>query len=320
MTIAVAVLETVDDRLAAELRDLAGGDLDLRFAPTPDEAGFARVLPGARYAVVRGVRMAARLLDLAPDLAMIHQWGTGVDNIPVAEARARGIIVARSPGRNAASVADMTIALMLRVLRRVPTADAAMRAGGWKMDALWQGARDLSALRVGLLGFGAIGQAVARRLDGFGCDVVYHRPSGPAPGRDGWLAQADLLGSVDVLSLHLPFTQQTRHVLDSRAIAGMKQGAVIINTARGGLIDEAAMIAALREGRLGGAGLDVFEREPPDPANPLLSLPNTVVTPHVSGRTQDNLVRMVSHWSVNIRAHHAGRALEAQDLVATDLR
>jgi phosphoglycerate dehydrogenase-like enzyme len=315
VTVPVAVLETVDARLAETVRAAAGPALDLRFAPTLDAGGFASVLPGARYAVVRGTRMQAGLLDAAPDLVMIHQWGTGIDNVPAAEALARGIVVARSPGRNAPSVADMTLGLMLSVLRRIPAADARMRAGGWKMDALWEGARDLSELRVGLLGFGAIGQAVARRLDGFGATVFYHRPSGPWEERPGWMPLTELVASVDVLSLHLPLTPENRHIIGRREFSRMRRGAVLVNTSRGPLVDEAAMLEALREGWLGGLGLDVFEAEPLPAGHPLLAMPNTVLTPHVAGRTEDNLTRMVRHWAGNIRAHHEGRPLAPEDLV-----
>jgi len=315
MTIPVAVLETVDGPLAEAVRAAAGPDLDLRFAPSLDAEGFAAVLDKARYAVVRGTRMPAALLDRAADLVMIHQWGTGVDNVPVAEALARGITIARSPGRNAPSVADLTIGLMLSVLRRIPAADARMRAGQWKMDAIWGGARDLSELRVGLVGFGAIGQAVARRLDGFGAEVAYFRPSGPLAGRPGWQPLDELIASVDLLSLHLPLSRDNRHMIGARELAAMRGGAILVNTARGPLVDEVAMVAALASERLGGAGLDVFETEPLPPDHPLLTMPNVVLTPHVGGRTDDNLNRMVRHWACNIRAHAAGQFLATEDLV-----
>lgn len=315
MTVPVAVLDTASAELAATVRAAAGPGLDLRFAATADAAGFAEVLRGVRHAVVRGVPMPAALLDAAPDLALIHQWGTGTDNIPVAQALARGITVARSPGRNAPSVADMTLGLMLAVLRRIPAADAAMRAGGWKMDALWSGGRDLGALRVGLVGFGAIGQAVARRLDGFGAEVVYYRPSGPHPERDGWLPLAELIATSDLISLHMPHAPGAGPVIGAAQIAAMKPGAVIVNTARGALIDEAAMTEALARGRLGGLGLDVFATEPLPAASRLARLPNTVLTPHVAGRTEDNLLRMVRHWAGNIRAHAAGAPIPPADLV-----
>ncbi len=317
MTIKVAVFETLDAGTAAAVRAAAGADLELHFAPTPDAGGFAGVLEGVRYAVVRGMKMPAALLDHAPGLVLIHQWGTGVDNIPVREALARGIAVARSPGRNAPSVADMTLGLMLAVLRRIPAADARMRAGGWKMDALWSGARDLSELRVGLIGFGAIGRAVARRLDGFGTEVVYHRPSGPFAGRTGWLPLDELIASADLLSLHLPYKPGSPPVLGAREFATMRPGSVVVNTSRGQLVDEAAMIGALREGRLGGIGLDVFEDEPLRADSPLRGLSNTVLTPHVAGRTEDNLARMVRHWAANIRTHAAGAALPPGDLVVS---
>ncbi|MCR8725662.1 2-hydroxyacid dehydrogenase [Frigidibacter sp. ROC022] len=311
----VAVLETVDDALAAAVRAAAGPDLDLRSAAGLDAEGLAAALKGATYAVVRGARLTPELLDGAPDIRMIHAWGTGLNCIPLEAAQARGITVARSPGLNAPSVADLTLGLMLAVLRRIPAADARLRQGTWKMDALWEGARDLSELRVGLVGVGAIGQAVARRLRGFGCDIAYTRPSGPLDGQPGWLPLEGLLESVDILSLHLPLNAATRQLLGAAEFARMRRGAVLINTSRGGLVDQAAMIEALVSGQLGGLGLDVFDPEPPAPDNPLLSLPNTVLTPHVGGRTEDNLTRMVGNWARNIRAHHAGQPIPASDIV-----
>lgn len=292
-------------------------DFDLRFAASGDPTDFAEALGEARYAVTRGLRFPAAALDDAAKLELIHQWGTGTDGIPIEAARARGISVARSPGVNAPTVAEATLALMLATLRRLPQVHNSVRAGQWEQPDLWREARDLGSLTVGLVGMGAIGAEVAKRLAGFGCEVIYTRASGRIPKCSLRFAPLDtLLAECDVASLHLPLTDTTRGMINADALASMKQGAVLINTSRGGLVDEAALVAALARGQLSGAGLDVFASEPVSPDNPLLSMPQVVTLPHVAGRTLDNFNRMVSHWANNIRSHVAGREIPPGCLVS----
>ena len=311
----VAVLDPMDEALRGTIGRVAGDGFDVRFPRSASRDDFAAVLAEARYAVVRAIAVPAALLGEAPNLALIHQWGTGIDGIPLEEARARGITVARSPGVNAPTVADLTVALMLSVLRRIPQTDAALRAGTWETPQLWTAAGDLDGARVGLVGFGAIGQLVARRLAGFDCEVTYWRPSGPADTAGARYATLDDVLAADIVSLHLPLTADTRGFLSTERIAAMTPGAILINTSRGPLVDEAALVAALASGHLGGAGLDVFAQEPVAPDNPLLALANTVVLPHVGGRTRTNLDRMVAHWAGNIRRHAEGRPIPQSDLV-----
>ncbi|KMK68961.1 2-hydroxyacid dehydrogenase [Puniceibacterium sp. IMCC21224] len=314
-TLTVAILEPSSDEMRARMEMLCP-DLDLRFAASGDPVDFAEVLADARYAVTRGLRFPAEALGDAPNLVLIHQWGTGIDGIPVDAARARGITVARSPGVNAPTVAEATLALMLATLRRLPQVHAALRAGQWEQPDLWREARDLGSATVGLVGMGAIGAEVARRLSGFGCEVIYTRASGPLPDCSlRFVPMEVLLAESDVLSLHLPLTNATRGLMDAGTLARMKPDSVLINTSRGGLVDEVALVAALASGHLSGAGLDVFATEPVSPDNPLLSMPQVVTLPHVAGRTVDNFDRMVSHWANNIRAHAAGRAIDAACLV-----
>ncbi len=306
----VAMLERFAPDVHPRLRDLAEG-LDLVFCASDSAEDRRAALSGAEYAVVRAVRMEEALLDHTPHLKLIHQWGTGTDGIPVAAARSRGVTVARCPGVNAPSVADLTIGLMLACLRRIPAGDARIRAGLWAAPDLYETGRDLTGARVGLIGFGAIGQAVAARLSGFDCEVLHHRASG-GPGST---ALDDVIASADVLSLHLPATAATRHLINADRIARMKPGAVLINTARGELVDENALCAALHAGQIGGAGLDVFEHEPLAATSPLREAPNVVFSAHSGGRTRDNFARVVRYWARNIRLHAAGEAISAGDLV-----
>ncbi|MHB0775378.1 2-hydroxyacid dehydrogenase [Halomonas sp. WWR20] len=311
----VAVLEPMSSDMQTFVRKICPG-LDLRFPRSGDPCDFADIIADAPYIVTRGLRFPASALEQAKAVRLIHQWGTGIDGIPLAEARARNIVVARSPGVNAPTVADMTIALMLATLRRLPQVHAALRTGQWEMTDLWKHAFDLSSATVGLVGLGAIGQQVATRLQGFGCDILYTKPSGPVAGSSLRFAEIDtLLAECDVISLHLPLTADTHHLIGPDRLALMKPGAVLINTSRGALVDEKALIVALENAHLAGAGLDVFEEEPIAINNPLLALDSVVTLPHVSGLTRDNLVRMVSHWAANITAFDQGHAIDPAYLV-----
>lgn len=312
----VAVVEYMEDDWRRTIRDLCGGDLDLRFAEGNDEAAYRSVLDGAEYVLVRGFALPGNVLRDYPGIKLVHQWGTGVDGVPVSVAREMGIPVARCPGVNATTVADLTIALMLAAMRWMPQAHADLKAGNWRQPELWQKARDLAGAEVGLVGYGAIGQQVAQRLQGFGCTVRYWRRSGPLEDVIGeYAAFDDLVACSDVLSLHIPLTEETRGLFGDKTLAAMRTGAFLINTSRGGLIDEAALVAALESGHLAGAGLDVFEQEPVAPDNPLLALHQVVVQPHLGGRTRDNLNRMVRYWAENFRRHARGEAIPDGDLV-----
>lgn len=312
----VAILEPLAPKLMQTVDELAGADMEFRVIADPGAEAMRAALDGAPYAITRGVALPEDVLRDADTLQLIHQWGTGVDGIPVRLATERGIAVARCPGVNAPSVADLTIGLMLSALRKIPQTDAGLRSGRWHAPELWDEARDLSGCTVGLLGFGAIGQAVARRLRGFDCDVRYWRRSGPMTGVDVQFAEVeDLVASCDVLSLHMPLADGTRNFISADRLAAMKPGSVLVNTSRGGLVDEGALLDALRNGPMSAAALDVFAEEPTPADNPLLGLPNVVVSPHAGGQTRDNLHRMVRYWVDNIRRHAEGGEIREGDLV-----
>lgn len=308
----VALLEYFEPDIRPKLQELAGADLDLVFCESNDDADRAQALAEAEYALVRSIPMPAALLDAGPKLKMIHQWGTGTDGIPIAEAKARGLTIARSPGVNAPSVADLTVALMLACLRRVVVGDARIRAGNWAEPNLYEIGRDLTGARVGLVGYGAIAREVEKRLKGFDCEVLHSRASGGA----GSTPFEEMLGQVDVLSLHAPATPETRHMINAGSLARMKPGAVLINMARGELVDEAALAEALKSGQLGGAGLDAFSPEPLPADAPIRAAPNVVLSAHSGGRTRENFARLVRHWAGNIRAHAAGEPIDSACLVS----
>lgn len=252
----------------------------------------------ASVMVIRTTDLPEQLIAQMPGLRLIVKHGAGVDNIPMPACSARGIWVANTPGgANSTAVAEGAVALMLAVLRRVREMDAVVREGRW--DERWKTRLgDLTGARVGLIGFGRIARACARICGaGFGADVSAFDPLVPA--EDMAVAGvrkvdfAELLGS-DVISIHVPLTPDTRNLIGAAELARMHSGAIIVNTSRGGIIDEAALCDALRSGRIGGAGIDVFEAEPPPADHPLFSLPNIVLAPHVAGVTEGSMKGMAN--------------------------
>lgn len=227
----------------------------------------------------------AAALSAADSLRVIARYGVGTDNVDRAAARARGIVVTNTPGANAAAVAELTVALLLLLARPVLSAAAATRAGGWPRTS----GLSLGGKTVGLVGFGAIGRAVARLLSGFDCRLLAYDPwcdRQQAERLGVPLVDLDALLAVsDFVSLHAPVTPETRGMVDGAFLDSMKPGACLVNTARGELVDEAALCAALASGRLRGAALDAFAVEPPGAANPLLALPNVIATPHMGAHT-----------------------------------
>lgn len=252
----------------------------------------------ASVMVIRTTDLPEQLIAQMPGLRLIVKHGAGVDNIPMPACSARGIWVANTPGgANSTAVAEGAVALMLAVLRRVREMDAVVREGRW--DERWKTRLgDLTGARVGLIGFGRIARACARICGaGFGADVSAFDPLVPA--EDMAVAGVrkvdftELLGS-DVISIHVPLTSDTRNLIGAAELARMHSGAIIVNTSRGGIIDEAALCDALRSGRIGGAGIDVFEAEPPPADHPLFSLPNIVLAPHVAGVTEGSMKGMAN--------------------------
>ncbi len=295
--------------LAARLRALPG--LDLTILPDSDEAGFASILPvvEAIWHVLRPITAAH--IAAAPRLRLIQKIGVGVNTIDLDAARAAGVAVCNLPGTNSRAVAELTLLLMLGALRRVAHFDAETRAGrGWAQPpALQDGLFELGGRTVGLIGYGAVPALLAPVLAALGCRVLYTARA-PKPGAVGEFRDLDaLLADSDVVSLHIPETEQTRGMIDAAAIARMKPGAVLVNTARGGLVDQAALAAALRTGHLAAAGLDVFAAEPADPADPLFALPNLVVTPHIAWLTTGTFDRSFAIAAENIRRLAAGEPL-----------
>ena len=256
-------------------------------------------------------RVTAAVIDEAPKLKLIQKLGVGVDTIDLDAARARSVAVCNMPGANTRAVAELTVLLMLATLRRLTELDRHTRAGdGWALDtALVDTLGELGGRTVGLVGFGAVGKCLTPMLQGIGANVIYTSRT-EASGTLATLTSCDeLLSSSDLVSLHVPLTPQTAGLIDERAIDTMKRGAILVNTARGGLVDYGALHRALASGRLRGAGLDVFDSEPVSAGHPLFQLPNVVVTPHVAWLTSETLTRSLGVFQENCRRLRDGEPL-----------
>lgn len=259
-------------------------------------AALIEALRGTDALVVRGAtKVTAEVLRGAPSLKVVVRVGTGLDSIDVGVARERKVRVANTPAANAVSVAELVFGLLIALERHLAVATADLRRGVW--DKGRYVGRELAGQRIGIVGFGRIGRAVATRARAFDMQVGWSDPlvSQPPPGFE-WArrsALSELLPACDVMTLHLPLTADTRGLIGAGELSVMKPTAVLVNCARGGVVDEAALLAALREGRLRGAALDVFETEPPG-AHPLLELPNVIATPHIGATTHEAQTRASS--------------------------
>jgi D-3-phosphoglycerate dehydrogenase / 2-oxoglutarate reductase len=226
------------------------------------------------------------VIESAPRLRVIARYGVGVDNVDLEAAAESGVVVTNTPGANAGAVAELVLGLLVALARGIVAADREVRAGRW----LPSGGVALEGKTLGLLGFGAVGRAVARRVGVLGCRIIAHDPADAASSAASelgveLLALQDVVSSSDFLSLHLPVLPETHGIVDARFLSAMKPGAYLVNAARGELIDEAALVAALRSGHLAGAALDTLSQEPPPPDFPLGQLDNVVLTPHLGAHT-----------------------------------
>jgi D-3-phosphoglycerate dehydrogenase len=264
----------------AEPRGLQGKDL-------------AAALTGAAGLVVRGAtKVTAEVIAGAPSLRVVVRAGTGLDNVDTAAAEHAGVVVRNTPAANSVSVAELVFGLLLAFERHVPAAAAALSAGKWEKTKY--AGRELAGRTLGLVGFGRIGREVATRARAFGMEVIAHDPLLASwPAGFEWAKRAaldELIPATDVLSLHLPLTRETRGLIGAAELARMKPDALLVNAARGGVVDETALHAALVAGRPRGALLDVFAVEPAT-GNPLLQLPNVLATPHLGASTREAQTR-----------------------------
>ncbi|MGH9412071.1 MAG: phosphoglycerate dehydrogenase [Vicinamibacterales bacterium] len=286
---------------AAETLRAAGWSVDARAGRGPDD--LARDLEAADALIVRSATQVTQaLIEAAPRLRVIARAGTGVDNVDVTAATARGVLVLNAAGANSVSVAEHALGLMLALARDTAAADASMKRGVWDKKRFT--GIELRGKVLGIIGFGRIGREVATRAGAFAMDVIAHDPFLPARAAEAagvpLVDLDDLLARADFISLHVPALPETRHLLDADRLRRCRRGVRIVNTARGELIDEAAIADAIETGHVAGAGLDVFEREPPsDPR--LTSLPQVIATPHISASTREAQDLVGAEIATNVR-------------------
>jgi phosphoglycerate dehydrogenase-like enzyme len=302
---------TASAALRARLAELSPPWLDLVVVPPTDAVTRAAEMRDAEVLLhVLVPRVSAELMALAPRLRLIQKLGVGVDTIDVTSAKVRGIAVANTPGRNSQAVAELTLGLMLATLRKLVVLDRSMRTplDAATLASTLDGVGEIAGRTVGLVGFGEIPRRLAPVLSALGANVIYHDRKS-ADGIAGWRSLDALFAEADIVSLHIPLLPETAGIVSSARLRSMRRGAILINTARGGLVDEIALEQALREGRLAAAGLDVFGDEPTPSSHPLLALDNVVATPHVAWQTPETLERSIRAAITNCQRLHDGEPL-----------
>jgi D-3-phosphoglycerate dehydrogenase len=274
-----------DSRLKTELEAQVG---EVIYNPTGKPLAsveVAKLLPGIDGYIAGLDGIDENALKSADRLKVIARYGVGVDSVDLAAARKKGIVVTNTPGANSVSVAELALGLMLALARQIPEAVEAVHQGKWPRYS----GISLEGKTIGILGFGAIGKQLARRLSGFDCKVMAYDPFVDAAyakeNRVELAPMDEVVTQADFISLHLPLLPETRGIVNESFLSKMKKGSFLINTSRGEAVDEDALLKALQSGHLKGAGLDAFTVEPPDPKNPLLALPQVVVTPHLGAQT-----------------------------------
>ena len=292
------------ERVRDELEQMPGITVVARYelADATSDDELIGGLDGA-WATVAGTEHYTReVLEATPALKAIFRFGTGSDAIDIPAATDAGVAVITTPAVNAEAVADMALALMLASIRRLPALDDAVRTGRWRIGGP---TRDLAGATVGVVGLGAIGRAVTRRLRGFGCRVLALEPYPDEEFTTRYEVELTdletMLPQLGVLTLHAPLSDTTRRLIGARELTLLPRHAVVVNTARGELIDQAALAAALTEDRIAAAGLDVFEREPVPPGDPILAAPNVLLSGHLSSTTEVGLDGMAGGVVANLR-------------------
>lgn len=304
---------------AVALLRQAGFDVVFAQAPRPQEPVLAALREHApvHAMILRGLpQIDAAVLDAAPDVRILSCHGAGFDTVDVALATERGIVVTTSGGANAPAVGEHAFAMIVALARRLPQLDAQVRRGEWASRGYL--GREFSEIVLGLVGFGNIGRRTAELARAVGMQVIVHtRTAGsvdPAVAEQVGSLEA-LVERADVISLHAPLTDKTRRMVDRSLIDRMKPGAMLVNTARGGLVDERALAGALASGRLGGAALDALDPEPPEWGGPVLDAPNVLITPHIAALTAPSMARMGAVAAQNIVRFFAGTPLDPKLVV-----
>jgi len=294
-----------------EISALENAQLRIAVVDETDHERFEREMQDADVLLHVLEPVKAATIHRAPRLKLIQKLGIGVDTIDLEAARQAGVAVCNMPGTNTRAVAELALLLVLATLRRLTQLDSETRAAnGWTLNPeILDSLGELGGRTVGLVGFGAVGKCLAPMLQGIGAHVLYTDVAETAAASAVYVSLDELLSSADVVSLHVPLTKETARLMNDQRFASMKPGAILVNTARGGLVDQDALYRALTSGRLGGAGIDVFDHEPADTSHPIFKLSNVVVTPHVAWLTTETLRRSLSVFGENCRRLQEGKPL-----------
>ena len=298
----------IADKLAESTVAALGDDIEVRWVDGPDREKLLAAVPEADALLVRSATTVdAEVLDAAPRLKIVARAGVGLDNVDVKTATERGVLVVNAPTSNIHSAAEHALALLLSAARQIPAADASLREHAWKRSSF--SGTEIFGKTVGVVGLGRIGQLVAQRLAAFEAHIVAYDPyvSAARAAQLGieLLSLDELLGRADFISVHLPKTPETAGLIDKEALAKTKPGVIIVNAARGGLIDEAALADAISSGHVRGAGLDVFSKEPCTDS-PLFELAQVVVTPHLGASTEEAQDRAGTDVAASVKLALAG--------------
>jgi D-3-phosphoglycerate dehydrogenase len=307
----IAILDCNFPNTALEEAIVSAAGARLVKAQCRSEADVVRVAADVDGIIVQYAPLSAAVLSELRHCRVIARYGVGVDNVDVAAATRLGIWVTNVPGFCATELAEHTLGFILSLGRRLPKLDRAVRHGTWETIGVMGPTRRLSELTLGLVGFGRVGREVAQRATAFGMRVLATAPhtttATMAESGVQKVSLDELLERSDFVSLHLPLTAETRHLIDERRLRRMRPSAYLINTSRGAIVDEAALVRALQEGWIAGAGLDVLEVEPPRPDSPLLSLENVILTPHASYYSDDSLAYLQRSVAEEVTGVLAGR-------------
>jgi len=287
----------VSDKLSGDLQQMVGDAAQVDDRAGIDAEALPDALQGCDALIVRSrTKVTAALLDAVPSLKVVGRAGVGVDNIDLDAAKARGVLVVNAPTATSLAVAELTVGLLFALARHIPRADASMKRGEWAKKSL-KGV-ELYGKTLGILGFGRIGVETGKRAAALGMTLLAYDPylSPEEIARRGAesLSLEALYRRADFISLHLPLTEETKGLLDAAAFDAMKEGVRIVCAARGGIIDESALLDALERGKVSGAALDVFAQEPPG-ASALVAHPNVIATPHIGAQTAESQTRVAEH-------------------------
>lgn len=320
MKYVLSVLQVCHEEEKKFIERELGGVYEIKYANSYDRQEQLDLAEIADFIWMGGSVLDAEMIGRAKKLKVIHKSGIGVDKIDLNAARLKGVKVYITAGANAVAVSEMALTLMMVVLRRLVFADVNLRKGKWPKKELGGVSQHLSGKTVGIVGMGNIGKNLVKLLKGFGCNIFYYDAFRQAPEVErilgiSYKSLGELVKNSEVISLHVPLTPETKNMINSDIFRMMNRNTILVNTARGGVVDEKALIEALQQGNIAGAGLDVFAMEPINPDNPLLTMENVVVSPHVAGSTLNTMPFRVKHIAKNLEAFLNGREIAKADII-----